>query len=227
MSTIKEDYLEVDPPIPGQSYVCLSFVSPEEMIRKKSIYESRKYLEHLINRTKLEEDNPNRITLEQAISQCSVDGFADYSIVHEKENTEKFNEENEFKTSIRGIKVRGVYETMKEAQRRAKVLQTRDPTFNVFVGQVGYWLPWDPNPDTIENQEYSEQTLNEIVKKYKENKQVKDELWENETRKRIEMAKKEGNQKSVFDSVEETKSEEVIKTIFGEEDVFLSRKTEH
>lgn len=227
MSTIKEDYLEVDPPIPGQSYVCLSFVSPEEMIRKKSIYESRKYLEHLINRTKLEEDNPNRITLEQAISQCSVDGFADYSIVHEKENTEKFNEENEFKTSIRGIKVRGVYETMKEAQRRAKVLQTRDPTFNVFVGQVGYWLPWDPNPDTIENQEYSEQTLNEIVKKYKENKQVKDELWENETRKRIEMAKKEGNQKSVFDTVEETKSEEVIKTIFGEEDVFLSRKTEH
>jgi hypothetical protein len=41
------------------------------------------------------------------------------------------------------LKVRGVYDTLREAQVRAKVLQRRDPNFNVFLGQVGYWLPWD------------------------------------------------------------------------------------
>jgi hypothetical protein len=28
---IKEDFLEVDPKIPGQNFVCLSFVSPEKI----------------------------------------------------------------------------------------------------------------------------------------------------------------------------------------------------
>ncbi len=227
MSNIKEDYLEVDPPIAGQNFVCLSFVSPEDMIRKKSIYEGRKYLEHLFQRTQLPESDPNRLTLEQAVSQCTPEGYSDYAVGHEQENTEKFNEENDFRTSVRGLKVRGVYESMKEAQRRAKVLQTRDPTFHVFVGQVGYWLPWDPNPDNIENQEYSEQTLNEIVKKYKENKQAKDEMWEVETRKRIEKAKQEGSIKvNTLTGGEEVKSQETVKTIFEGEDVFLSRKKE-
>ena len=236
MSNQKEDYLEVDPPVPGQNFVCLSFVSPEDMIRKKSIFEGRKFLESLFNRTKLEEGNPERLTLEQAISQCTLEGYSDYSVANEQKNNEQFNEENDFRTSVRGLKVRGVYESMKEAQRRAKVLQTRDPTFHVFVGQVGYWLPWDPNPDNIENQEYSEQTLNEIVKKYKENKQAKDEMWETETRKRIEMAKSEGGSKqtNVFEEnsnnlvggpeLKGEESKDMVKTIFEGEDVFLSRK---
>ncbi len=230
MSNMKEDYLEVDPPIPGQNFVCLSFVSPEEMIRKKSIYEGRKFLETLFNRTKLEESNPERLTLEQAISQCTIEGYLDYAVAHEEENTRRFNDENEFRTSVRGLKVRGVYESMKDAQRRAKVLQSRDPTFHVFVGQVGYWLPWDPNPDNIENQEYSEQTLNEIVKKYKENKQAKDEMWELETKKRVDKAKQEGSIKTnVLTGGEEVKPEEAkenVKTIFEGDDVFLSRKNE-
>ena len=31
----KIDYLEVDDQIPGQNYVCLSFVSPESMIESR------------------------------------------------------------------------------------------------------------------------------------------------------------------------------------------------
>ena len=29
------DFLEVDKPIPGQNYACLSFVSPENIIKQK------------------------------------------------------------------------------------------------------------------------------------------------------------------------------------------------
>ena len=32
------DYLEVDNPIPGQNYVCLSFVSPEKTLKEKELF---------------------------------------------------------------------------------------------------------------------------------------------------------------------------------------------
>ena len=40
--------------------------------------------------------------------------------------TEKFTEENDFQTNARGVKVRGVYDTKREADVRAKVLQRQD-----------------------------------------------------------------------------------------------------
>lgn len=230
MSQLKEDYLEVDPPIPGQSYVCLSFVSPEDMIRKKTIFESRKFVEHILSKTKDTTVEQERLTTEQALSNLTMDGYLDYVVTHEEENSKQFNEENDFKTSVRGVKVRGVFESLKEAQRKAKVLQTRDPSFNVFVGQVGYWLPWDPNPDNIKNQEYAEQQLNEIVKKYQENKQSKDELWEKDIKRRIESTRTDG-QKGALESAKievlpDEAEKKVVKDIFQSEDVFLSRKAE-
>ena len=33
---------------------------------------------------------------------------------------------------------------------RAKMLRKMDPNHNVFVGQVGFWLPWDPDPFDVQ-----------------------------------------------------------------------------
>lgn len=244
MTTLKEDYLEVDPPIPGQGYVCLSFVSPEDMIRKKTIFEARKFIEHILALTKTQVEQ-ERLTMEQALAELTPEKYLDYSISHDEKNTRQFNDENEFKTSVRGVKIRGVFESLKEAQRKAKVLQTRDPTFHVFVGQVGYWLPWDPNPDNIENQEYAEQQLNEIVKKYKENRQAKDEIWNDDLQKRIQATKDQGQlgAKQVVEtepSIKEIKdsgvasgaelkteeADKMVKTMFEGDDLFLARKRE-
>ena len=41
----KSDYLEVDDQIPGQNYVCLSFVSPESMIESKEGFKVAKFLQ--------------------------------------------------------------------------------------------------------------------------------------------------------------------------------------
>ena len=43
--TEKVDYLEVDEPIPGQNYVCLSFVSPESLIQEKEAFKAVKFLQ--------------------------------------------------------------------------------------------------------------------------------------------------------------------------------------
>jgi hypothetical protein len=44
---IKEDFLEVDPKIPGQNYVCLSFVSPEKILKQKEVFISSKFLDYI------------------------------------------------------------------------------------------------------------------------------------------------------------------------------------
>jgi len=71
--------------------------------------------------------------------------------------------------SVRGLKVRGVYDTREEADKRAENLQKIDPDFDVFVGEVGKWLPWDPDPNEAEDQVYREKQLNDLAKGYKEN----------------------------------------------------------
>jgi Family of unknown function (DUF5832) len=158
---IKEDFLEVDPDIPGQKYVCLSFVSPENVLRNKDVFFVHNFLKSMASKYDLSVDD-----IEEK--------YKDFLFARQEDLEKKFFEENDFQTSIRGLKVRGVYDTLKEAQVRSKVLQRRDKNFNVYVGQVGYWLPWDPNPLKVENQEYAEEQLNELVKKYKENQEAKD-----------------------------------------------------
>ena len=39
-----EEFLDNDPPILGQNYVCLSFVSPEKFIKQKEVYTFHRYM---------------------------------------------------------------------------------------------------------------------------------------------------------------------------------------
>lgn len=71
--------------------------------------------------------------------------------------------------NYRGIKVRGVYATYEEAKSRAEYLQSIDPNFNIFVGEVGKWLGWDPDPNTLDDQVFREKKLQEIMENYNKN----------------------------------------------------------
>lgn len=77
-------------------------------------------------------------------------------------------------TTVRALKIRGVFDTYEEAQEHAKRLQEKDPHFHIFVGEVGKWLPWDPNPDDkekVKDSEYYEQELQKLIKGYEENRE--------------------------------------------------------
>lgn len=93
-----------------------------------------------------------------------------------------FHAQNNFQTSIRGIKIRGVFDTMREAEVRSQVLKRMDDKFHVYVAQVGCWCPWSPNPDEISDQEYTETQLNTLMKSYKENQDKKDIFYEERKR---------------------------------------------
>ena len=125
-----EDFLEADDAIRGQNYVCMSFISPEEVLKNKNIFFVHHFLKSLTKKYELEESE-------------LLEKYKDFLYVNQENLEKDFHAENDFQTTVRGIKIRGVYDTMREAQIRAKVLQRKDKLFNVFVGQVGYWLPWD------------------------------------------------------------------------------------
>ena len=157
----QKDYLDVDTPIPGQGYCCLSFVSPEKVIKTKERFFMTKFLQHLDSYTgdKIP-DHEN--------------AFDMYVSANELQLEEDFHKKHNYQTTIRGLKIRGVYSTYEEAQDRAKMLQQKDRAFHVYVGQVGYWLPWEPNADNVQNQEYLESELNELMKNYRKNQVERD-----------------------------------------------------
>ena len=195
---IKEDFLEVDQKIPGQNYVCLSFVSPDNFLKKKEVFYATKFLDYIMNdQEKLVQDiREKMINKETSITYDNVEKiYEDWKYSRNEGLDAEFYELSDYRTSMRGIKVRGVYDSYKEASVRAQVLRRRDPSFNVFVGQVGYWLPWDPECESVPEQEYQEGQLNELVKKYKENLNNRDDLYEQVKNERIEKAKREVNAK--------------------------------
>ena len=79
---------------------------------------------------------------------------------------------------MRGIKIRGVFDTIEEAKNRSEFLKKIDNKFDIFIAQVGCWCPWSPNPNDLQNQEYAETQLNTLMKQYKDNMDSKDELFE-------------------------------------------------
>ena len=174
--TKKEDFLEVDAHIPGQNFACLSFLSPEKIIQKKELYILHKFIIDLFK--------SNKEGIEDLSYEDIIKKFDDFTYLNNDALTAEFSEKNDFQTCVRGIKVRGVYDTQKEANIRAKVLQRMDNSFNVFVGQVGYWLPWDPNPDKIKDQEYAESELNNLMHEYQKNQEQKDLFYNEQLQQR-------------------------------------------
>lgn len=237
---LKEDFLSVDPPIPGQKFVCLSFVSPEKVLEDKHLYYMWHYERHL--QSKIEELNGK---LKEALNgedtgveinktePCSFkqfkELFLDFEYAQHNKIDEAFYELNDFTTTVRGLKVRGVYDTQKEADFRAKQLRSRDPSHHVFRGQVGAWLPWDPSPDDIADQEYAEDELNTLMKKKKENEINKNLHWEEEKRQKMEAIQRDNlrrEQENKRRELEEATVEEVVEGGATKEDVAESGATQ-
>jgi len=208
---VKEDFLEVDTKIPGQNYVCLSFVSPEKILKQKEVFFMTKFLDYIVNdQEQIVQDIRTKILNKEIVTNYDTMNklYGDWKYSRTSDLEAEFFELNEYRTSMRGLKVRGVYDSHKEASVRAQVLRRKDPSFNVFIGQVGYWLPWDPECETVPEQEYQESQLNDLVKNYKDNLDNRDILYDQVKNERIEKAKREVNSKK--ESIKSQNQENVI-----------------
>ena len=107
-----------------------------------------------------------------------AEAFDDFLYKNKTKLESEFHAQNDFQTTIRGLKVRGVYGNPKEAELKAKKLQNKDKYHNILVGDVGKWLPWDPEPHEVADQEYVQDELNTLMRKYKENEDNREKYFE-------------------------------------------------
>jgi len=174
----KIDFLEVDEQIPGQNYVCMSFLSPEKIIKNREAFNCAKFLQSYCKDQKLKFEDV-------------YEKYHDFTYKHEEQLQRDFDEKNDFQTSLRGVKVRGIFDTRRAADAHAKKLSTRDSSFHVFIGQVGYWLPWDPNADKVTDEVFQNSQLNDMMEKYQENNANRDVFYEEQKRDKIKSAQEE------------------------------------
>ena len=131
------------------------------------------------------------------------DEYDDFLYANGPKLEDDFYAKNNFQTTMRGLKIRGSYGQKEEAEARAKKLQKMDPDHNIYVGQVGKWLPWDPSPSAIPDQEYAEEQLNNLMKKYKENEEAREQFHKEQrdrARKNKSVMNMDGSQSSDYNS---------------------------
>ena len=202
------DLLDEDKPIAGQKFACLSFISPEHIIKQREHYffqafvrhwdihkSTEKFLQFLnfvsykygVKFDKLTEDFQQfKETEKEVIAKTDiVDDYKSFLDLHEERLDEEFGAKHEFQTSVRGLKVRGVFPSQKEAELRCKMLREVDPNHDVFVGPVGLWVPFHPEAYKTGRVEYMEDTLNQLMSEKKKN----EEQAKSEFDKRVKEAK--------------------------------------
>ena len=187
------DLLEVDRPIAGQNFGCFSFISPEKIIKQRELFFFEEFLKTWEVSKSMEKFNQflnficykYRIKFEDVtvdfeeflkeeresiVNSGSLDAdYRNFLDNHEHEVEKKFNTKNKFQTSVRAFKARGNFSTQEEAELRANMLREVDPNFDIFVGPVGVWLPWEPEAYKTGRVEYMEEELNQLAHEKKNN----------------------------------------------------------
>ena len=110
------------------------------------------------------------------------EAYDDFMYANKTKLEEEFYALNDFRTSMRGVKIRGVYGNPKEAEIKAKKLQNKDKYHNIFMAEVGKWTPWDPQPNEVADQEYNNDQLNNLMRKYKENEDSREKFFDERTK---------------------------------------------
>jgi hypothetical protein len=218
------DLCDEDPPIAGQKFVCMSFVSPEKILKKREVYlfdqfikqwefskSMERYFEFIhfisykynLNVETLITDFNDFVKEEgDKIKKSGIeDDYKNFMDKQEDKLTEQFGREHSFQTSVRGLKVRGVFPTQEEAEIKCKKLREHDPNHDILVGPIGVWMPWDPEAYKTGRVEYLEDELNALHKEKMKNEELAKQQFEErvrETKKKaimenIEKAKKSGN----------------------------------
>jgi hypothetical protein len=147
------------------------------------------------------------------------DAYDDFIFKHGKENEDKFFAKNNFQTTVRGLKVRGVFGSQEEAIGRSKKLQRNDPIHNIFVGEIGKWLPWEPNPKDIGEQEYAEEQLNQLMKGYKQNEEAREKFYNEHPN-----LKKKDAEKNIVNMFESSAADSNKSLFEGPPDLAMQRK---
>lgn len=211
------DLCDEDSPIAGQKFICVSFISPEKIVKQREMYLFEEFVKQwdfsksmekftdFLNfiafkynlkyddvyadlQTFVAEEKDNLVT-----SQSVNDSYKNFMDKNEDKLNEKFNREHQFQTSVRGLKVRGAFNTQEEAEMRCKKLRETDPHHDIFVGPMGIWIPFDPDAYKTGRIEFMEEELNQL-----HHEKLKNEL---EAKNAFEQRVKETKRKAIEENI--------------------------
>lgn len=214
------DLCDEDAPIAGQKFACISFVSPEKILKKREVYlfdqfikqwefskSMERYFEfiHFLSykynlkvNTVIDDFNDFVREESEKIKKSGIeDDYKNFIDKQEEKLNEQFSRDHAFQTSVRGLKIRGSFPTQEEAEIRCKKMREQDPNHDIFVGPVGVWMPWDPDAYKTGRVEHLEEELNALHKEKIKN----EELAKKEFEERIRETKK----KAIIDNIEKAK----------------------
>ena len=195
------DLLEVDKPIAGQTFGCFSFISPEKILKQREIFFFEEFLKQWEINKSMEKFHQflnfisfkYKLQFEEVIKDFEAfvkeerdtivkssieDDYKTFLDRDEDELEKKFSIKHNFQTSVKGFKSRGNFSSQEEAELRAKLLREVDPSFDIFVGPIGTWLPWEPEAYKTGKVEYMEEELNHLVHEKKKNEEVAKHTFE-------------------------------------------------
>jgi len=212
------DLLDEDKPIAAQKFACVSFLSPEKIIKDKNMFFFNEFLKQWEMSKSLEKytqflsflaykydalefdeltkdmEDFVKDQKDKLFTSTLEDEYKTYIDNNEEELDKEFNDKHSFQTSVRGLKIRGCFPSQQEAELRCKLLREIDPNHDVYVGPVGMWIPFHPEAYKTGRVEYLEDELNQLMnEKEKNEKHAKDEFD-----KRV----KESKQKAIDDNKE-------------------------
>jgi len=214
------DLCDEDPAIAGQKFACISFVSPEKILKNREVYLFDQFIKQWEFSKSMERyfefihflsykynlkvssviDDFNDFVREETdkIQKSGIENdYKNFMDKQEEKLTEQFQRDHAFQTSVRGLKIRGSFPTQEEAEMRCKKLREQDPNHDIFVGPVGVWMPWDPDAYKTGRVEHLEEELNALHQEKIKN----EEMAKKEFEERIRETKK----KAILENIEKAK----------------------
>jgi hypothetical protein len=215
------DLCDEDQSIAGQKFACLSFVSPEKILKKREVYLFDKFIKNWEFSKSMEryfdfihfiayKHNMNVETLiadfndfvkeeSDKLKKSGIeDDYKNFMDKQEDKLNAEFNREHAFQTSVRGLKVRGVFASQEEAEEKSKKLREQDPNHDIFVGPVGVWVPWDPDAYKTGRVEHLEEELNALHKEKIKNEEM--------AKKEFEERVRESKKQAIMENIEKAKA---------------------
>ena len=117
----------------------------------------------------------------------------------------------EFSNAKRSFKVRGCYPDWDMATERIEYLRrVHGANHYMFVGEVGKWLPFDPDPNLIQNQNYYESELNELHGGEEKNRAKAKEHFETRKQELMRKARLEGSKWGQENYMKEKETKEAV-----------------
>ena len=214
------DLLEEDKPISGQKFVCVSFISPEKILKQKESFFFQEFLKRWDFNKSMEKfvQFLNFVSFKYNLTFDDLTNDFNEFITDEKENLIKdnsfendyktfvdkceeelelaFNKQYQFQTSTRGLKIRGSYSSQEEAELRCKLLREVDPNHDILVGPVGVWMPWDPDAYKTGKVEYLEEELNQLMNEKNKNESFAKSSFEQRIKETKQKAMEDNKKKA-------------------------------